>query len=326
MKFLFFLVVVIFGVAASEDETNHNGPQHKALCDLMKAAVGKWGDGGKGLSEPMSKALNRTIFGKEGGGDITELRKQLPNFYDEVLEGNANRFMSCVGRQSGQSAPYDMVCLCTAGEKGWPLSESGIGALCGQPKDTLGSGNEGWSDEERKKGEKGLNATWRNVVTPCLEGGIGKDLKEALETFKGKLVNKSDEFLPDMYQLGEGKPDHNGACTGSKKYGVCVMYYNGTKTMDHRPWWVDLQNAIPQEEKFQEKKKKREEERRKQQEREKQDIPQAAALTSAPPTNNQTDQQHNKANLTTQFHRLNMTSGTLISIPTTWLLTTIILI
>ncbi|CCD14137.1 Variant surface glycoprotein [Trypanosoma congolense IL3000] len=324
MKFWTAVIVVVVGVAASAAGEDHNGDAHNALCGLLKIAVGKWGDGGKGLSDPMSKALNRTIFGNDEGGDITELRKQLPNFYEAVLKGSGTRTKPCGGRESGQSAPYDMVCLCTKGHNGWPLNESDIETLCGQPKDALGSGDEGWSDEERKKGEKELNATWRNVVTPCLESDLGKDLKEALETFKGKLVNKSDEFYPGMYQLGEGEPDKNGACTGSKKYGVCVMYNNGTKTMDHRPWWVDLEKAIPQEETFQEEKRRKEEERRKKEEAE-QDIPKTAALTSGPPNTNQTERSHTESS-NTQFHRLNMTSGTPISMPSSWLLSVAILI
>ncbi|CCD16594.1 Variant surface glycoprotein [Trypanosoma congolense IL3000] len=328
MMKIWMVMMVFFGVAASAVDKNHNGAQHQALCDLMRIAVGKWGDRGKGLSDTLSKALNRTIFGKEGGGDITELRKQLPNFYEEVLGGNAARSAPCVGRQSGQSAPYDMVCLCTKGHNGWPLSEPGIETLCGQPRTALETGDEGWSDEERNKGQKELNATWRNVVSPCLEGDIGNDLKEALETFKGKLVNKSDEFYPGMYQLGEGKPVRYSACTGYSPLGVCVMYYNGTEKMDHTPWWVDLENALPEEEKFQEEKKKREEEerRKKQDEQQNLELPQTAALRSAPPATNQTDQQHNGLNLTTHFHRLNMTSGTLITPPCIGFLTVAILI
>ncbi|CCD15235.1 Variant surface glycoprotein [Trypanosoma congolense IL3000] len=330
MKFWTVVIVIVVGVAASAVEKNHNGAQHKALCDLMKAAVGRWGEGGKNLSESMSKALNRTIFGNEGGGDITELRKQLPNFYDEVLKGNAARRTACGVQESGQSAPYDMVCLCTKGHNGWPLNESGIETLCGKPKTALGGGDEGWSDEDwsddewsdkdRKKRQKELSATWSNVVSPCLEGDIGKDLKKSLETFKEQLVNKSDKFVPDMYQLGKGEPESYSACTGTRKTGVCVMYYNGTQKIDQRPWWEDLEKAIPQEETFQEEKKKREEEERRKKEEAEQDIPQTAAQTSAPPTTNQTDQQHRNANFTTHFHRLNMTSGTLIIPPCPWLL------
>ncbi|CCD16291.1 Variant surface glycoprotein [Trypanosoma congolense IL3000] len=337
IKCLIALVMCLVVRAHEEVKKDYNHEAHNALCDLMRAAVGKWEKRQEGLSDKLKKALGRTLFGNEEGGDITELKRKLPDYYEAVLKGNAARRTPCGGSESDQSAPYDMVCLCTLGDGGWPLN--GIQTettLCGQPKTALGGGVEGWSDErlsdedwsdeERNKGEKELNATWGNVVTPCLESNLGKDLKEALEQFKGKLVNKSDDYFPGMYQLGEGEPDKNGACTGSKKYGVCVMYNNGTKTMDHRPWWVDLEKAIPQEETFQEEKRRKEEERRKQQEKsEGIDEPRAEPLTSRLPNTNQTQRSDTESS-NTQFHRLNMTSGTLITPPCTWLLRALLFI
>ncbi|CCD15343.1 Variant surface glycoprotein [Trypanosoma congolense IL3000] len=321
-----WMVMVFVGVTKSAVGKNHNEAAHNALCDFLKVAVDKWGDQGQGLSERMKKALGRTLFGNESGGDIAELRNNLPSFYDTVIRDGASRGTACGGPESGHSAPHGLICLCTAGENVWPIN--GRDTLCGKGKDYLGGGSKGWSDKDRNTGQKELNATWRNVVSPCLEGDIGKDLKKSLETFKEQLVNKSDVFVPGTYQLGEGEPVRYSACTGYSPLGVCVMYYNSTTIkQDRMPWWVDLEEAIPEEEKFQEEKKKREEEeRRKQQEREKQELPQTAALTSSLPTNNQTDQQHKELNLTTHFQRLNMTSGTPIILPSSWLFRVALLI
>ncbi|CCD14686.1 Variant surface glycoprotein [Trypanosoma congolense IL3000] len=299
------------GVA--EGTKDHNKEAHHLLCDLMKAAVGKWGRSGETLSEPLKKALGRTIFGSMTGGSLEELRRELPDFYEAVLKGIADRSTACGGPESGQSAPYDMVCLCTLGNNSWPLDYIRTATtLCGQNKNDLGSekGSKGWSD--RGTGFEQITATWFNVIKHCLEGDKekGEKLKEALEHFLGKLKNKPYQGN-DRYQLGEGEPESYSACTGTKTTGVCVMYYNGTFVKKDRiPWWQDLQNALPEEEKFQEEKRRAEEEKRKQQEEAaKKEAKNTEDLKSGPQANNQTERSQ-KDKLHEAIRKYNMKSGT----------------
>ncbi|CCD13259.1 Variant surface glycoprotein [Trypanosoma congolense IL3000] len=325
---IWMVVSVAIGVGAQQSGTNHNSGEHHRLCTVLKAAVSKWENSGGILSHSLKKALHQTIFGNESGGNIEKLRKQLPEFYDEVLKGSATRFTPCGGRESGHSASYDMVCLCTAGENGWPVNNSDNAKLCGKNANELGvrSQAKGWYI--KGEGKDQITATWTNVTSECLHGDKekGEKLKDTLKEFIDNLNQTRKTGYSNIYRLGEGDFENKAHCDGSPANGLCVMYYNGTQKMNHRPWWEDLEKAIPEEERFQEEKKKREEEeRRKQQEKEKHDILQAAALTSSPATN-QTDQQHNKANITTQFHRLNITSGTPTSMPSSWLLSAALLI
>ncbi|CCD15236.1 Variant surface glycoprotein [Trypanosoma congolense IL3000] len=339
---IWMVMMVFFGVVASADEKDHNGAQHQALCDLMKAAVGKWGSSGEGLSEPLKKALHQTIFGNESGGSLETLRNGLPKDYEEVLKQSDSRNFACgqhyndpteLGRvhqvlRSGQSAPHDLVCLCTVGDGGWPLNISDSEKLCGLDKSSLGGGSEGWGDEshETKVGKKQITATWNKVTTPCLKEGQGGDLKKALHNLINKLVNTSVVWYPSRFQLGEGEPSDDFACTGSPKRGVCVEYYNSTTTLYPLPWWSELEKAIQKDKEIQEQKKRDEEEKRKQQdEAEQQNSQKPETLKSGPQTNNQTEQPK-KDNLTDKLRRYNLTSGTPTSLPSSWLLSAILLI
>ncbi|CCD17414.1 Variant surface glycoprotein [Trypanosoma congolense IL3000] len=344
---VWMVMMVVVGASGEADEKDHNGPQHKALCGLLKAAVTKWGNSGEGLSDPLRKALGKTLFGK-WEGDIHVLKEKLPDDYKNVEKDTGTRSAWCgqphhggetndqnLRRWSGHSAPHDMVCLCTVGEKGWPLNESESSSetettLCGQNKQTLGAADgKGWDDDgEKELGENHVNATWFGVTVSCLQGETGGDLKKALGTFLGKLEHKpGDKANPNRYQLGEGKPSNWSACDGTSTLGVCVMYYNSTNPKKPQPWWVDLQKAIPEEEKFQEEKKKREEEeRRKQQDSQKHNEPRTDDFTSTPTTANQTEKQHGGSNLTEKLRKFNITSGTLISLPSSWLLSAAFLI
>ncbi|CCD15366.1 Variant surface glycoprotein [Trypanosoma congolense IL3000] len=339
---VWMVVMVFFGVAASADERDHNGDQHKALCGLLKAAVDKWGEVEKREpADPLRKALGRTIFGRVDGGILGDL-KGLPKDYNNV-EGTADSrvtwcgnpydtpdFFNALLRWSGHSAPHGLLCLCTVGEKGWPLNESDnkIEKLCGLGKESLAAEDiKGWG-YTKHEGNKHVTATWTAIVTPCLQSSGMEDLKQALKTFLGKLVNKSNEWYTNRYQLGEGEPSMYDGCDGSEKKGVCVLYYNTTATNKLMPWWVDLQNALTEEEKFQEEKKKREEEEKRRQKEGEQitDEPHAEVLKSASTTPNQTEQNKHDSNLTDKIRKLNLTRSSSITRPTTWLLTTIIMI
>ncbi|CCD17737.1 Variant surface glycoprotein [Trypanosoma congolense IL3000] len=335
MKVVMVMALGILCVGAK----NHNEEAHRALCDLLQAAVGKWGSSGEGLSEPMKAALGITIFGNEKGGVLGEL-ESLPGVYKNVEGTQDSRGNWCgqpqedghnginQGRSSGHSAPHGLLCLCTVGEKGWPVNESETveERLCGHTKQTLGaSDNEGWVGSKSVQGEKHVSETWKEVVIPCLKGERGKELKPALHSFLGKLENKSGDWYSSRYQLGEGEPSNERSCTGTQKHGVCVMYYNFTGGSYPMPWWTELENAIQEDEKLQ--KQREEEERRKhKEEANKKEDPRAEASKSGHPTTNQTDQQNTGTNFTNTLRKFNLTSGTPISMPSSWLLSVAILI
>ncbi|CCD14549.1 unnamed protein product, partial [Trypanosoma congolense IL3000] len=208
MKFLLFLVVAILGMAnATEDqEKNHNGPQHSALCGVLGSAVKKLEEvRTREPTDPLRKALATTIFGNGAEEKIETLKTGTPAVYRDVEIRDADRGFWCgeprdedgesgqmQPRWSGHSSPHDMVCLCTMGEKGWPLNGSS-GAqekLCGKTADKLGGSGDGWSSSGSHQGGKQIQATWETVIVPCLNGEEGGDLKQALNEFLGNLQHK----------------------------------------------------------------------------------------------------------------------------------------
>ncbi|CCD14348.1 Variant surface glycoprotein [Trypanosoma congolense IL3000] len=330
------LVMLVLGVVANgSGNVDHNGKEHDALCDFLKVAVDKWKEvKTRDPEDPLRKALKNAIFGYESAEEELESwKKTLPQDYKNMEEEGSSRTMWCgqqcqgdhqasYPRWPGHSAPHDMVCLCTKGSQGRPVNNSNNqDTLCGNTRETLGSGNEGWTGNNT--GQAQMSATWNNVVTKCLEGGRQKsgNLKEALNTFTGILDHKESHGYSSSKQLGEGTPNEWSACTGSPPRGVCVMYYPEDK--DTKTWWVDLQNALIEDDKLQN--KRAEEETRKKEEAEQQDSPQMEALKSGHPPTNQTDQ-HNKSNLTDTMRKLNLTGSSSIILPPSWLLRAVLLI
>ncbi|CCD16426.1 Variant surface glycoprotein [Trypanosoma congolense IL3000] len=339
MKYLLVLVIVMV-VSVKAEEMDHNKDTHKALCRVLREVVGAYQSGSG--SEALKKALKKTIFGNETGGDLETL-KGLPSDYDDVLQDVDSRSFACgqprnhweeyksvyQPRWSGHSAPHDLVCLCTVGHKGWPLNgttpEKEKEKLCGKSEAALGGNKEGWDSIEHDKGKDQIKATWENVTSECLQGvGKGETLKDALKGFTEKLVPQPIKGQESRKQLGEGKPDEIYACTGSKTYGVCVMYY---PIFTAHTWWVDLQKAIQEDEKIQEQKKRDEEKekRREQEDAENKNSAQEEALKSTSTTTNQTAAP-NKDTLHEKLRKLNMTSGTPIIPPPSWLLRVALLI
>ncbi|CCD15036.1 hypothetical protein, unlikely [Trypanosoma congolense IL3000] len=118
-----------------------------------------------------------------------------------------------------------------------------------------------------------------------------------------------------MRRLGEGNFSDFVACDGSPNRGVCVMYYT---TFPPPPWWKVLDDALKEDEKLQ--KQREEEERSKQREQDKnQDSDKAGTLKSTNTITNQTEASQ-KHNITDKLRKLNITSGTPISMPSSWLL------
>ncbi|CCD15295.1 Variant surface glycoprotein [Trypanosoma congolense IL3000] len=330
MRLWVVFVVMVVSVFAQDSVTNHNGAQHKALCDVLTIAAHKWEKARETLSNPLKKALAKTLFGREDG-ELSEL-KDLPRGYDDVGGsrglwcGQPKYDASYQSRWSGHSATHDMVCLCTAGENGWPVNSSSPRGttLCGKDKTALkAEEDKGWGGSGND-GKEQIGSTWTNVTVPCLEGGGAGDLKQALNDFLRKLENKSTEDYTNRYQLGEGTPVSYTACTGTTPRGVCVMYCNNTRITKTMPWWTDLQNAIKEDEEIQ--KRREEEEKRRQQEKvNDNDQPTAERLSATPMTTNQTHQSQ-KDNITDKLHKHNLTGSSSIILPPSWLLSVVFLI
>ncbi|CCD14559.1 Variant surface glycoprotein [Trypanosoma congolense IL3000] len=260
------IVMVGIFVAGLSNGTNHNENAHRLLCKVLREAVGAFKS--ERGSEALKKVLKKTIFGDENGGNLDTLKGNLPGYYND--QQGRSRANVCdqapdgeyrTGKNlpwPGHSAPHDLVCLCTPGDKMWPFN-NGIDTekLCGQDKAALAEGkNEGWnSSRTGEEVKEQIKATWANVTKTCLESdGNGNDLNEALKDFIGKLEKKPGTKYQERYQLGEGE-SHDYPCGGNGK--VCVMYHNSTDNIKHKhpmPWWTELQKAIKVEEEEKEKK------------------------------------------------------------------------
>ncbi|CCD13777.1 Variant surface glycoprotein [Trypanosoma congolense IL3000] len=330
---VWMVMIVFFGVVAGEEKKNYNEAEHKALCDLLRVAVDKWGEVEKRVpTDPLRKALETTLFGYGTVGTLETLKSGLPSDYNDVEGTDSPRSNWCGQPLSGQyqdsyprwpgySAPHDVVCLCTAGSHGWPINKTG--KLCAQDKDTLKTDSEWWSGTNNTHKKDAIGNTWEVTVKRCLSGSSQeKDLKKALKKFTDEIKHKI-EGGENFYVLGENGSDYiESPCNGSPRNGLCVMYHpNDTDT---KTWWKDLDEALEKDEQIQ--KQREEKERRRQKENaEKKDSAQKEA-PSAHITTNQTDQQHTGSTPTDKLRRLNPTSGTPISRPSSWLLSAILLI
>ncbi|CCD15844.1 Variant surface glycoprotein [Trypanosoma congolense IL3000] len=323
---------VIIGVQSVSSETDHNEKEHHALCEFLKVAVDKWKEvKARKPEDPLRKALKDTIFGYGGvEEDLETLKTTLPRDYDKVGEEGSSRSNWCgqplsgeyqesYPRWPGQSAPHDMVCLCTAGSHGWPINETG--KLCAQGKDALSARSQWWSGTNNTEKKDAIQKTWKIIVKQCLSESIQKqDLKKTLQTFKDKIQRKIEE-TETYYVLGENGTDYlSNPCDGSPKNGLCVKYYPTYK--ETQTWWKDLGEAIEKDEQLQ---KQRQEETEEQKEEAEQHSPKTEALNSGHPTTNQTEQNRND-NITNQLRRFNLTSGTFITPPSSWLLSALLLI
>ncbi|CCD14660.1 Variant surface glycoprotein [Trypanosoma congolense IL3000] len=280
MKMMNWMVMMVFfGVAESADEKNHNGPQHSALCGLLKIAVHKWIElKSSGSDGPLKKALGRTIFGDDSGEDLQKLKSEaFPKVYNGVKESSLSRLLWCGGpydeesrkswtkqpRWPGYSATHDLVCLCTVGAGGWPLYNNEKEKLCGLERNALlATEKQGWgTGGATREGEKQIGATWTGITKKCLESdGKGGDVQDALKLFIDKLNCTGASNHGNKCKLGEGE-SKEFPCTGNQK--VCVMYHNSTDATEHKPWWVDLEEAINKDEAEQEQNKRESEKRKK---------------------------------------------------------------
>ncbi|CCD14543.1 Variant surface glycoprotein [Trypanosoma congolense IL3000] len=324
------------GEWCSEGTKDHNKEAHHRLCRVLQEAVGKWGKGGTDLSEPLKEALKQTIFGYNSGEtDVKRLGEELPNDYNDLERPLLSlRSLWCGQPRSeiqrrwpGHSAPHDLVCLCTAGKTGWPINETSHGAtLCGKDSDSLGSsGNNGWDSSGKGKVKDQIEKTWEKVVKDCLQSvGQGNRLRETLDTFIAELNRTTSEGYGDLSRLGDGSFHSYHGCDGTPQLGVCALYYRDYK--DTIPWWLQLENALEEDKKIQEKKKLEEEEKqRKQQEKaNKQKEPRAEPVKSTQPITQDTAKNESDT-LSEKLRKLNLTSGTPICPPSSWLLSAVFL-
>ncbi|CCD16387.1 Variant surface glycoprotein [Trypanosoma congolense IL3000] len=360
IRMITFFMVLGF-LAQSACGTDHNKEEHSILCKVLKTAVALFQTNNVGVA--LQRAVNKTIFGNESGGDLQNLISGLPTVYNDAQNTHLSRTFWCglplegedVKNQAhgsgylsvsrprwpGHSAPHDLMCLCTIGEKAWPLETSPEkDKLCGQLKRALGGGEGGWSDksQEKKVGKEQITATWTNVAKPCLRRADNEhDLKEALDSFLLKLKNKSAPEKPNRYQLGEGTHGDYAACTGTPPRGVCVMYYNSTSASNALPWWTDLAKALAdaaeikaqkQGEKAETRKNKKAQKKpqaQKQENSQPQHAPSTSALRS-PAQDLQEDEQKTTENISSPLATIEDTSGTPISRPSSWLLSAALLI
>ncbi|CCD12822.1 Variant surface glycoprotein [Trypanosoma congolense IL3000] len=344
MKLWMVVMVMVVGVGAFEGNRDYNVKEYEALCAVLKAAVSAF-QSNRG-SEGLKQALHRTIFGNKTGGNLQTLRSTFPTDYEGHEIHDTPRSLWCGDppeggyneesqvRTSGHSAPHGLLCLCTTGKGGWPLSRDPGTTLCGKDKSALGGASEGWvrltdwSDDV--KGKEQREATWDNVTRPCLheDGRKGENLNDAFKKFKVALVRKLDDdsenkytetmgpkfanMYINRYQLGNGNPSKERACDGTPELGICLLYYDNMYPL---PWWKDLEDALNEEER----EKRRQEEIRKQESQSKQqphssELPHAEPLKSSLTTTHDTKQKNQESD-TAQFSIINMKSGTSITTP-----------
>ncbi|CCD14182.1 Variant surface glycoprotein [Trypanosoma congolense IL3000] len=353
---IFFLLVCgVFGEQKNDiaRKTDHNLEEYNALCNLLKIAVHEWKElKSRGNEGPLKKALGRTIFGDDSGGDLEGVKsKAFPQVYNGLKESSLSRLLWCGGpydedsrknwkhqpRWPGHSVPHDLVCLCTTGGHGWPFNnpagDTVKNSLCGKPKEALeASENQGWGTGiQSHKGEKQIKATWSSITEDCLkDAGQEGNLKDALEKFIAKLNCTGASNHGKRCKLGEGD-FVTYPCNGNEK--VCVMYHNSTDTMEHKPWWVDLKNVLDtaeQQKKNEEEGRKQENEQKKQkaQNHEKSQPtqgPRTAVLTTAP-QGSQEAEQDDTQNIPSPLATIEEESGTLITPTCTWFLGALFLI
>ncbi|CCD16277.1 Variant surface glycoprotein [Trypanosoma congolense IL3000] len=253
-EFWVMLIVGVICMVNGDLREDHNKDEHDRLCRLLRTAVFYWKNKQGELSKGLQRALNLTIFGRESGGSLGNLKVKLPDVYGR--EPTENRTQWCgeppngtvrndIPRWPGYSAPHDLLCLCTPGDQGWPLNDNEHASekLCGQRREALHTeSSEGWDSSGH--GIDQIYATWNKITKPWLEDvGIEENLKDALKNFTSKLVRRSDKY---GYKLGQGTPDGQNVCTGQRPYDLCAMYYNNTSP---KPWWSEVEEALNEEHK-----------------------------------------------------------------------------
>ncbi|CCD12590.1 Variant surface glycoprotein [Trypanosoma congolense IL3000] len=250
------MMVISVGVCSDPSSTkNHNGEEHRALCDVLKAAANKW-ESVKDSESPMKKALKKTIFGENSGYIDISSRLQMPADYnppnnDGKQKPNTRKHWcgACgTGSQNhhpGESAPHDLLCICTPGQLAYPLNgANNVSTLCGQNRSTWESSESGingwytgWEGGEKDNGREHTKNTWLKIVQNCLEGEGSYNLKSVLTKFTNKVRESSER------RIGEVKSD----CDGKVGYGVCVLY---PQDCEKKSWWYQLEEAIHAHEKW----------------------------------------------------------------------------
>ncbi|CCD14337.1 Variant surface glycoprotein [Trypanosoma congolense IL3000] len=246
IKFGLLLVTVILVFVESEDMRDYNKDDYKLLCDLIGAAVKKWGEV-RESGGPLRDALKRTLFGKESeNNDLSKLN--FPEDYTKKVDGDLknSRKHWCGGctevgqkHHPGESALHDLVCLCAPGQYGWPISGDDEKKLCGKNQSNwilTGGEMKGWytvflgeKDQEREQ----MSETWETIIKDCVRGGDGNDLQTALQAITEKTRKVGVQYL--------GKHGSGYSCGGTAGDGVCVRY---PPECVRNTWWKELEDAI----------------------------------------------------------------------------------
>ncbi|CCD11726.1 Variant surface glycoprotein [Trypanosoma congolense IL3000] len=230
---------------ATHSETDHNEEAHKLLCSVLGAAVAKYNEVKDEESRELKIALGKTIFGNSGGSGRIHSNLPMPENYNTEGDGkskNNRKYLcgACDGEtHPGISATHDLVCLCTPGQMGWPISSTKQNEkLCGKNQSTwvdVGSVEKGWytgwNIEEKDSGRDHIKKTWVGIVNECLKGGDASNLEKALKTFVTKVRGIGED------PLGKGKSD----CDGKLGFAACVLYH--PRCAKNR-WWEELENSI----------------------------------------------------------------------------------
>ncbi|CCD16944.1 Variant surface glycoprotein [Trypanosoma congolense IL3000] len=219
--------IMATGAKTEENKINYNDNEHKALCDVLGAAVTLW-DRVKDQDTPFRKALGRAIFGKEDGRNLDDFKKMLPAEYrgDESGKSSCGECRFDPTHYPGRSIPHDLLCLCTAGENGAPFNSGGHHSLCGVSGDDWGcmvtqiqTGYVGtqqpWNCDGKKWStywdSERLQKAWVQVVASCLTRRNVTDLRSALTALNRQ---KESSKIPNWNR-------HSTTCGGSSG-DICV--------------------------------------------------------------------------------------------------------
>ncbi|CCD17251.1 Variant surface glycoprotein [Trypanosoma congolense IL3000] len=241
------VALVMIVTEVSGNGAKHNEEHHGTLCEVLKAVTAKWGEvKERDSSDPLKKALHKTIFGNMSATEkVSELKfpkDYYPSVTEEKVEPNSRKYWcGLCGRPGqkhypGESATHDLVCLCTPGEFGHPVNGGGEKKLCGQSQGTWGADKKGWHTElfnDNEKERKHLSETWNKIIKDCLQSGNGDDLDTALKKFTDKLRSlNGNQYLGDHSDTSD--------CSGTAYGGVCVKY---PLECVKNSWWKELEKA-----------------------------------------------------------------------------------
>ncbi|CCD15340.1 Variant surface glycoprotein [Trypanosoma congolense IL3000] len=250
-----------------ESGYNFNGMDHDALCAVFQASADLWNasrNSDRRLTKGLEKYLGQSLFGNTGSRNLEAITDALPKEYNNhKISQRGVLCGTCKYREQphypGKSIPHDLMCLCTPGKYGEPfygywffglISEDTGFKLCGKEKtDMVNNNHDGWYEDGKKKGKKGLEKPWKAVIWGCLNQWKNKVTTES-QDLAGK-VNKLIETMKNFTtvvkeskgrsKLG-GMHDHHTASDGKDEKSMHVHY--DTCRGIRKPWWKKLNETL----------------------------------------------------------------------------------